>query len=371
MKLLSKYLYREYLKAIIYCMLAFISLFIITDLFGNLAKYLSADTPKHLVFQLYAFQLAVSLEFIVPACLMLSTFYTLWQLTRHNELIAMRATGISLLRIMKPFIVVGICFSLAIAVIKETVTPYAGLWLRRLSESKYKADDFEKAMNRNIRDFPYANTAAHRQWRIDEMSLRRPGRLYGVTVIKEKPDGTRIEKIVADRAEWLDGQWWFYNPVIQKFNKHDHPVDKPYSPVPGENTIVEMPDFYEKPGDFVSAAKRPEFLPSFALLGYLRTHQFLPPEEQARIKVEFHARLAMPWACLIATLFAIPVGAKSSRQSVLTNIFLAIAYLFLFYTLIQFGLILGKKQTLSPWLGAWLSNIVFFVAGIYMTRKII
>jgi lipopolysaccharide export LptBFGC system permease protein LptF len=48
---------------------------------------------------------------------------------------------------------------------------------------------------------------------------------------------------------------------------------------------------------------------------------------------------------------------------------MAIGYLFLFYATIQIGMILGKKQILSPWLGAWFSNIVFSVSGIFMMRK--
>jgi lipopolysaccharide export LptBFGC system permease protein LptF len=134
---------------------------------------------------------------------------------------------------------------------------------------------------------------------------------------------------------------------------------------------MEIPELYERPSDFISSARSPEFLSSSALLRFLETHKFLPDSEKVRIKVDFHSRMAMPWACLIATLFAIPVGTKSSRQSVLTNIFSAIGYLFLFYATIQIGMILGKKQVLSPWLGAWFSNILFFVTGIFMTRKII
>ncbi len=351
--------------------MTFMSLFTISDLFGRLSRYLAADTPKQLILQLYLFKLLMTLEFIVPACLMLATLYTLWQLARHNELIAMRATGISILSIMKPFIVIGICFSITMAILKENVTPYTSMWLRKLSDSRYDAAAFEENMNRSLTDYPYSNTDDHRQWRIDAFSESHPEQLTGVVLTREKADGTRVEKLTADKAEWLDGKWWFYNVTIQKFDDNDNPVGKPFAPIPGENTIMEIPDLTEEPSDFANSARSPEHLSSADLLRFLNTHKFLPPSEQTRLKVDFHARLAMPWACIIATLFAIPVGAKSSRQSVLTTIFMAIAYLFLFYATIQFGMILGKKQVLSPWLGAWLSNILFFIAGIVMTRKII
>ena len=371
MRLIERYIYKEYLHAAGYCLSAFAILFVITDLFSRLGRYLSADTPKYLILQIYLFKLSVTLEFIVPACLMLATLYTLWQLTRHNELIAMRASGISLLHIIKPFIVVGICFSLAMILVKEYATPYTTMWLRKLSDSRYVAAAFEDNMNRSLENFPYANTDDHRLWTIGELSPKKPELLKNVTILTEKADGRRHEKLYSDRAEWLDGQWWFHNATIQRFDDNDNPIGKPFAPIPGENTILEVPEFYERPSDFISSARSPEFLSSRALLRFLETHKFLPDAEKARIRVDFHSRIAMPWACLIATLFAIPVGTKSSRQSVLTNIFMAIGYLFLFYATIQLGMILGKKQVLSPWLGAWFSNIVFFATGIFMTRKII
>lgn len=371
MKLIDKYLYREYFHALTYCLLTFISLFIISDLLGHLSKYLSANTPKYIILKFYILNLTVTLEYILPACMMLATLYTLWQLSRHNELIAMRASGISLLSIMKPFLIVGICISIGMTAVKEYITPYASVWVEKLSECKYNIEKFNNIMDSSIQDFPYANTDTHRQWRIAEFNTKHPEKISGVTLIREKDDGTRIEKITADKAEWLDGQWWFHNVTIQKFDDKDNPAGKPFSPIPGENTVMEMPGLSEKPHDFINSAQSPEFMSASSLRRYLKTHKFLPASEKIRLRVDFHSRLAMPWACLIATIFAIPVGAKSSRQSVLINIFTAIAYLLLFYAVIQFGLILGKKQVLSPWLGAWLSNIVFFIAGLIMTKKII
>ena len=74
----------------------------------------------------------------------------------------------------------------------------------------------------------------------------------------------------------------------------------------------------------------------------------------------------MPWACFIVTLFGIPAGTRSARQGVLIGILLAMGFFFGFYALGSIGGFLGRKQIIDPWLGAWFSNIVFFISGSVM-----
>ena len=77
----------------------------------------------------------------------------------------------------------------------------------------------------------------------------------------------------------------------------------------------------------------------------------------------------MPWACLVVTLFAIPAGAKSGRQSIVNAILLVILVFLAFYAINLGGLYLGKQRILTEWLAAWLSNIVFLAVGIIMSFK--
>ena len=93
MKLLDKYLLREYLVPVAYCLSAFGMVFVIYDLFDHLARFMDAKTPWTSSGLYYLCMLAQSIEFLVPASLLLATLYTLWHLARNNEITAMRACG--------------------------------------------------------------------------------------------------------------------------------------------------------------------------------------------------------------------------------------------------------------------------------------
>jgi lipopolysaccharide export LptBFGC system permease protein LptF len=109
-----------------------------------------------------------------------------------------------------------------------------------------------------------------------------------------------------------------------------------------------------------------KMLSSLDFLRYLRRRPQLARRDVAHRLVDLHVRLAMPWACLIVTIFGIPAGSRYSRQSALSGVFLAIGFFMAFYALVQFAILLGKWQVLEPWLAAWLPNLVFLLAGAAM-----
>ena len=67
-----------------------------------------------------------------------------------------------------------------------------------------------------------------------------------------------------------------------------------------------------------------------------------------------------------------PLGLKSggARHGAVSAVGYAILLLFLYYVVVEAGLILGKKEILSPWFSAWLANMVFFVVGLGLVSRI-
>ena len=365
MKLMDKYLLREYLVHVAYCLILFFMIYVIFDLFGHLTGFLDAKTPLYTVCYYYLCVMIPTLEYLVPASLLLATLYTLWTLTRNNEFTAMRASGISLFRIMMPFLGVGVVFTLITAGIKESVGPRAGQWARDFAASK-----FSESTEGTYREVAYYSKITRRQWVIGELDPRFPERLLDVKVKQERPDGTTAEEITAKKAEWVNGQWWFSAVSIQKYDRFDNPVGGSKAKEPKSSVPRPMGYLTERPSDFLNEVRPPEFLTSLELARFIVSHKDLSPRTKAQKRFDLHSRLAMPWACVIVTLFGIPAGAKGGRQSALTGIFLAMAFFFGFYALMHIGMFLGKREIVAPWLGAWLSNIVFLAAGILMMFRL-
>jgi lipopolysaccharide export system permease protein len=364
MRIIDRHLLRTLFVPLLCCLLAFTMLFVLWDLFDHLAKFLEAKTPISQIATYYGLLILPTLEFLTPASLLLATLYAMWQLTRNNELTAMRASGVGFGRIMVPFLIVGFLFSLASILIKETVTPTALKWTAEFKERRY-----QKVENTDITDLAFYNSANRRMWMIDRMAANNPSQIIGVKLTEEREDGTRIRDLIADKAEWLDGTWWFYDLKIQVYTDQDIPDRQPVPVSPGEDTIKELPYLTETPHLFLSQATPWPYLTTIEMVRYLRNHRTLSSKVVAQKTYDIHSRLALPWACLIITLFGIPAGATTGRQNVLTGILIALGFFFGYYALMQVGLFLGKTSILEPWLGAWLSNIVFTAAAILMIAR--
>ncbi|MDP6631291.1 MAG: LptF/LptG family permease [Kiritimatiellia bacterium] len=357
MKILDRYLLREYLVTVFYCVAGLALLQIVYDLVYHFSKLIAAKITLAQGLRYYLGSLAPHTEFMLPAGILLATLYTLWQLSRHGELTAMRASGISLNRIMLPFLLVGLVFTAATALLKEIVAPESAFWAQ-----EFEANKFKEPEERLFHNLAYYNAIDRRMWMIGRTDLKKPNIIHDVRISEERPDRTLERDWQVGRGEWLDQEWWFFDVTIQAYNEEGNPMGEPL-PVPGSEAGIEMSQWLEKPADFETEVTPTEFMTTRDMLRYLRRHPDISDEALAQKRVDLHLRMAMPWACLIVTLFGIPAGARTARQSVINGVLTTLLFFVIFYALTQAGVFLAKRELLPPLLGAWLSNIVFLVAG--------
>jgi lipopolysaccharide export system permease protein len=356
MKLLDKYLLRTLLVPLAYCLAAFLLLYIVFDLFNNLGDFVEAGTTIPRIAQFYIYLLPSALFIIFPISLLLAILYALSSLTKTNELVAMRACGISLLRLMLPIVAVGLVVSISVTVVNETIAPYCSYWTYKFlkaEKNKGQVDVFVAHM------LGFVNARENRDWMIGEFDTRT-FKMKDVRLTQRFPDGAS-EKVQATRAEWLDGCWWFFEVVRQRYDKDGNPMGRVrFEP------REEMADLTETPVDFLNEVKdpleNPEYVSAREIRHFMRTH-LLAPSAQARLLVNLHQRLAMPWTALVVALFGIPLGTQSGRRGAFVGFISAIFTFFLFFALVQFCSALGKKGALDPVLAAWLPNALFFIAG--------
>ncbi|RKX43343.1 MAG: hypothetical protein DRP64_08370, partial [Verrucomicrobia bacterium] len=123
MRILNRYLFNNLLHPLVYLIVAFTLLFIIGDLMDNASDFLEAGTGPLAMAYYYTLRLPSMVIMIVPLCLLLAVLYSLSTLTRHSEITAMRASGISIYRIVRPYMLMSIACLLFTAVVNEYTGP--------------------------------------------------------------------------------------------------------------------------------------------------------------------------------------------------------------------------------------------------------
>ena len=373
MRLLDRYLLRELLVPLGYCLSGFLLLIfagrLINEMRGLQEKLLHGGD----ILFYYLVQVPEFLVLILPMALLLALLYTLTNHARHNEITAIRAAGVSLWRMCLPYLLVGLGLSLLSFGLNEFYVPDS-------------ADKAEAIRNCRVAPGPNApgrheiehaasvNAAGHRKW-YSKLYNTRTGEMLGPNVVWGQPDGAQI-LLWADRAVYLNSVWTFYNAREYLAAAH---TNSPPALVLHTNVLA-MPEFSETPDQINSeirisnsmslrAAKKAD-VPLLDLLNYLRLHPALSGSDAAWLYTKLQGRLATPWTCLVVVLIAIPFGAASGRRNVYVGVASSVVIFFTYWVMQQLCLALGTGDYIPPWLAGWFPNLAFGLTGLWLTSRV-
>lgn len=235
MRLLDRYLLRELLTPLGFCLGGFLIFWVAFDLLGTLddLHQLGATFPG--IVQLYWIRLPELLLTVIPFALLLALLYVLTAHSKHHELTAMRAAGVSLWRICLPYFGVGLVASVGLYALNEFWMPDA-----KEQEEQLKASwgGQANALQRTWRRVDFKNQADDRSWSIGAFNLTN-GEVRQVRVAMFlATDGYR--EITAEGVRWTNGYWHLSNGIEKIFRWADDPLPAAQAKSPPFFSAAEM-----------------------------------------------------------------------------------------------------------------------------------
>jgi len=366
MRLITRYLLSSFLGPLFVCLIAFNAIFIIFDLFGRLSRFLEAGAGFVLGLRYYAGIMSMYSHWFVPASCLLATLYTMWRLSHHSELTAMRASGISFQRLTVPFFVVSVCLSLLIVINSEWIAPELSTWSERFKEAEFQKGVVSQQQELQYLEFPDSfGEGVSQSWVIDSAD---PSSESGMANLSGPVKVTRIEqshniwRIRASEAEFLDGAWWLTTPVKIDFGNQGEEAE----PVSALVSRRRMPLLTATPRDMLLDQREWELFPLLDMFQYLRNRQVDDPGKW----YAFYYRLSAPWACVVITIFAIPAGITTGRKSVIKGVIMALAAFFSFYAVTLVLQFMGHHGICPPLAAALIPNVLYLFVGLLMYRRL-
>jgi len=368
MRLLDRYLLRELLVPLAYCLSGFLVFWLSFDLFSSLSDFQSRQLSARDVVDYYLIKMPEFLGTVMPVALLLALLYALTNHARHQELTAIRSAGISLWRASVPYFATGIIFSLALFAVNELIVPDSNEAAEQVLNRPNVARDPSLGWKRNVF---FRNSRANREWTIAAFNPVT-GELKSPQVLWTLPSGSSMQ-LIAREGIWTNECWVFLG--VQKFLYH---VGTNFA---GERTftnVMVLPELTETPDDIkvqlkfnkltsIEAAKRPQL--SIREILYLRSQLILNERNDALLRTQLQARAAAPWTCLVVVAIALPFGALSGRRNIFVGVASSISICFAFFIVMRFGLALGTGGYMPAWIAAWLPNIAFGGFGLLLTQK--
>ena len=359
MRILSRYIFREFLVPLGYCLVGFVAIYVLFELFGSFSRIMDAGIRFPVAARYFAGYLSPFFHYLAPAALMLATLYTMWNLSRHSEVTAMRASGISLSAIARPIVFASMLVAGLVAWVNESYMPRNAQWAVRLRAAKFDREEAFSAAG-----FSYSNSQGHRIWTVKGSRNDRCSAFSDVAVAVNRPSGEREMTITADNARYLDGEWWFFNPKVQHYSTDGRPVASP-TPEVDALPLRAFPLFDEKPDDMAVQNGDIRYGSVKDKLRHLDKNRDLNAETRRDIKYDAWAQALSPLVCVLITLIAIPAGMASGRQSVFLGVVGALFLFFAYEAFIVGMMIMAKTALVPPIPAAILPHVAFFVLGVF------
>lgn len=359
MKILGRYVLREFLVPLSYVFIGFFSIYVLFELSSSFGRLMSSGAGWFEIARYFVSYFAPQFKWFAPACLMLATLYTMWNFCRHSEIIAMRANGIGFFTIVKPLLMVAAAVAAFTYYVNEVFVPVNSEWAKNFRAAKFKSAEMGNAGNTIFR-----NPVDNRTWNIGSFLKSDASALANVRVAVDRKEGGRIYTIIAPRADWIDGAWWFTEPKLIHYSPDGSEIP---SPVPVADSLTYRTfDFSETPADILIQNRSEMFYSVSDRERYLQLNPSLPEDVRREYEYNIYAQLLAPVACLVITLFAIPAGVATGRQSVFKGILGALGMFFLFYAL-TIGCMVGAQTGYIPPLhAAILPHALFFAIGLVL-----
>ncbi len=355
MRLLDRYIVREQLLSLVAALLFFVSVFIIVDVFEKIDTYLDNRVPVTTVAMFYLVSIPGITIQVLPMAMLLSCLVALGQIGRHNELTAMQAAGIGILRIAAPLWGVAALVSALVFLVNEVVLPPLNAKRLEVYRVDIKKQNLEGATVRT--NLAYLGRDG-RTFLIRTYNI--PTREMNQVVIQEISQHTLTGRIDAESAKWEDGRWVFRRGFVRRFDREGEHA--------AEFKELVIPGLAEKPEDFAEAEEDPRALSYWELQNYIGRLRQSGGRVQKYL-VELYLKIAFPLTNVIVVVIGTALAMRVRRGGLAISFGLSLFISFIYYAFIRTGQSLGHNGTLPPVLAAWMGNIFFGVLALELLRR--
>ncbi len=351
--LLSRYLLREFVRLFALCMLGFILVYVLVDFFDRFGTYLKYRPPIRLVLSYFVFKIPLIVTQLVPVATLGGVLLGLGVMARHNELTAMRASGVSTLQIARPLLVAAVVLSVAIFIWNESVVPYCSERFRHIDNVEIR-NRSQKALLDDQGIWFHGKAGIYS---IEQFDARKQT-ILGLIVYDFSP-GFELQRLIEiPSARWIKDGWALETPIERRFDAGGNVITRELQP-----SDFVLPD---APQDLQVMQKEPDEL-SFAKLRRHIRELSRKGIDATEYLVDLHLKLAVPLVPLVMVLIGVPLSTRSRRRHTLaTSIGIGLSVGFSYWVLLALAVSLGHGGAIPAIVAAWTANAVFGILGAFL-----
>lgn len=356
MRILDKYILKEFLGPFAFGVFAFTSVFVGT---GTLYRIANLINDYGASFLAAAKVLILAMPSIVvitfPMSVLLGALLAFGRLSGSSELIVMRAGGQSFLRLAMPIFIMAFFISLGTTAFNEFVVPRANHAYETIVREEIMHDAKPRTQEHIvIKDVRGENI----QRLIYARKFDSKTQIMSTITLQEFQNDVLVRVENADQAIWDKNQWIMQQGVIYDLSVGGG-VDRMMR---FSNQVLPI---NQNPSDIEKRKQGPEEMTIKELREQIKAYEASYVNTN-KLKMEMYNRFALPMASLVCALIGAPLGLQKQRGSSSMGFGISVIVIFMYYSVMTLAGSLGKSGAVPPLLAAWIPNLIGFCAGGYL-----
>jgi LPS export ABC transporter permease LptF/LPS export ABC transporter permease LptG len=365
--LLDEYVMRAYAANFALSLGTFAVLIVVFAFFELIGDIVRNQTPFVIVGE-YLFNLIPKVvSLVTPLCSLLAVLITFGSLNRSSELTAMKATGISLYRVVAPVLVFAAILATALFAFDESYLPSANRRLEQL-RAEIKGKPAQTFLNPNRKWISGQTDSAGAPTRIFYYQFFDPDpgheAFANLTVFEFDPQSfTLLRRIFANSVRWDPSvdRWIFDNGWQRTFSGETIATYQPFT-VSTFPEIREQPTYFKKeatPSDEMSYGDLDQYIADLRQSGF----------DTVKLRVQLERKLSEPAITLVMAILAVPFAVSMGKRGGLAGIATAVGVAIVYWVVAGVFSSMGDINTLPPVLAAWSPDLLFGIAGAYLLLR--
>jgi len=357
--ILFRYLIFEMLPPFVINLAFFSFIFLMKEILEITDMIVNQKVGAGAVCLLFIYMMPLFLQYVIPMSVMMAVLLSILRMSGDNEIMALKAGGVSVFRLLPPVLTFGVMGMLITGYMTIVGVPQSADRLKTLlfdvASANLSVSLKERTFNDSFKNIMLYVNRIDPQSKVLHHVLIEDGRTKGVnnTVIAKRGKlfGNPNEMVYHLRL---------YNGTINQMNMQDrssHTINfETY------DIRLDLRDVINAPG---MASKRPKEMTLAELRNYLKQ---VKDDKNAYFDglLNLHKKISIPVACLAMGLLALPLGIQSRNAKKAFGVGLGLLFFLLYYLLLSMGSALAENGKLHPAIGMWLPNVILGGLGIVL-----
>lgn len=360
MKVLTKYISKEFIRLQLLCQIIFIFLFLMIDFVQKIDNFIEEEvTNAGVIISYFLYKVPYIMVQMIPVATLISVIVLFRLMKNRREITAIKACGINIIKVSQTVIILSLLTSILTFLFSEIVVPYTSSRSNEIYVIQVKKQDPKRFYGGEqiwLKSFDADAIYSIRHFDSSNDIMEDP-----ILYFFDK-DFKLAKRIEAKRVLWQDGKWRLEDATIQEMQEDGNYKIRKLE----DSTILDIP---ETPDKFKETIKQPEEM-TYSQLKVYSENVKNDGYNNTGILVDMGVKIAFPFISLVLALLGIPIALELKIGGIPLAVAVGIGLSFFYYVILSISSSLGHSGILPPFLAAWTTNLLFIFAGIYLMMTI-